>query len=209
MKRPTLWGGALLGSCLVGVVAYGHVPPPLTEQRIIEDLGSDELVLRFYAVEEKFVAEFSATYECRDATELDDEAHAAEAAGWTERICKDDPTAWKLTARGRKASLRWPGRDEVSREMNEMHSWEVTVARYERTGAPVIRPRSTPTELRVMIPGRWIPNEDGSRLLETGWEPIAAVDREETFHYYVEDIWAWQRLLPRWNGVWARQMLGR
>lgn len=209
MKRRRLWLGTLLGSCLVGLVGYAHNPPPLTERRVLEDLGKDELVLRFDTVEEKFLAQFSATYECRKVTAFDDERDAAEAAGWTERVCKDDPTAMKLTARGRTASLRWPGRDEVSREMNELHPWEVTVARYKRTGAPVIRPGSTPTERRVVIPGRWIPNEDGKRLFETGWKPIAAVDREETFHYYVEETWGWERFLPRWNGVWARQLLGR
>ena len=46
-----------------------------------------------------------------------------------------------------------------------------------------------------MIPGRWIPNEDGKRLYEAGWTPIRTENREEIFTY--------------WDGVWARNHLGR
>jgi hypothetical protein len=46
----------------------------------------------------------------------------------------------------------------------------------------------------VTIPGHYVPNEDGQRLYDTGWQKIRVVDRVERFTF--------------WHGVWARHHAG-
>jgi hypothetical protein len=183
--------------CSLLVVLLLACRPRLTEERVVDDLGEDELVLTIFTFDEPFLVQ----RECRtDVTSFDEDLAAAQAAGWIEQVCKGDFTVMKLTAAGRRASARWEN-GGAPRSGNEAHRWDVIVARYKRTGPPVIRPGATSTERLVTIPGHWIPNEDGKRLYATGWKTITAVNRVEKFTYYPEG--------SLWGGVWARRLLGR
>ncbi len=182
---------SVIALCWSPLVALLGCTPRLTPERVIEDLGQDDLVLTVFTVEEQEVSR----EDCRtDVTMFDDERDAADAAGWTEEICKGDPRFMKLTAEGRKASVRWQSGDEFHTP-GTAHRWDVPVAHYERSGTPVIRPGATSTERLVMIPGRWIPNEDGKRLYAAGWKTITTVNREVKFMYL--------------EGIWACHLLGR
>ena len=182
----------LLCAASIGVVGC---TPRLTEERVLEDLGKDELVFTFATLDERFIEQHRCAPSAGPiASSVEEERAAAEAVGWAEDVCKGDPGVMKLTPAGHRASTRWKSSDEP-RAANELRSWWVVVARYQRTGPPVIRAGAKATERIVMIPGRWIPNEDGKHLYEAGWTPIRAENREEIFTY--------------WDGVWARNHLGR
>jgi hypothetical protein len=77
----------------------------------------------------------------------------------------------KLTDQGRRLSARWKSSPQaVEQEGVEdvWTTWTVTVARYERTGRPRIQPGSQRIERQVVLPGRWVRNQDG--------ELVAVVD---------------------------------
>jgi len=103
----------------------------------------------------------------------------------------------RLTEDGRARSKQWHSYPP-SPGARELRGWWVTVARYERTGPPRIGAREAYTEdvprplpaHRVVIPGHWVPNDDGKRLYETGWTRIRVVDRVERYTF--------------WEGFWAR-----
>jgi hypothetical protein len=167
--------------------------PELTQAMILDDLGTDELVLRFSTEAE----EWGATRACESKPNLhsvDEERDAAIAAGWIERVCGDDPERMRLTAEGRRRSSRW----DAYKPADARIAWTATVARYERAGAFIVAPGPTPTDADsrspqrfVTIPGRYVPNEDGQRLYDTGWQRIRSVDRVEKFIF--------------WNDIWARR----
>jgi len=101
---PGLPGGRAGRPFLVALFFLGCTPE-LTEKRVIEDLGNDELVFTIAVVDPRFEAQQVCR---RDVTSSgDEELDAAEAAGWVERLCKEDPTVMRLTASGRAASARW------------------------------------------------------------------------------------------------------
>lgn len=168
--------------------------PELTQARVIEDLGKDELAIHFWTE----LDEQATRTKCESKPGLlsvDGERDAAAAAGWIERICPEDPDRMRLTAEGRARSARW---EKYEPETAPRIAWTAIVARYERSGAPIIPsgPPATEEDSRlpmrmVKIPGRYVPNEDGARLAETGWPRIRVVDREERF--------------VLWHGIWARR----
>jgi len=75
--------------------------------------------------------------------------------------------------------------------------WFVTAARFERIGSPTIEPTAWDRR-RVVVNGRWVPNEEGRLLQRAGWKEISsAAAREEDFEYQ------W------WRWVWIPRLLGR
>jgi hypothetical protein len=186
-----------LAALVVGVGGVATIfllrrQPELTEARVVDDLGRDELVLRFWTVADEPTK--SMPCEAKPGlVSINDERDAAIAAGWLERVCPGDPERVRLTEEGRRRSSGWQRYDPSDHQLT---SWTVTVARYERSGAPILPPTSSVDEdsrlpqRLVTIPGRYLPNEDGKRLYDTGWQKIRVVDRVDKF------------LL--WRGIWAR-----
>ncbi len=170
--------------------------PELTEETVLRDLGKDELVLQFWTDPEGWAV----TKPCEakpNLVSVDEGRDAATAAGWIERVCPDDPDRMRLTEEGRRRSARWQ-KYESTDTRNTRIAWTVPVGRYARSGAPVIARGPTPNDEDtrlpqrfVTIPGRYVPNEDGQRLYDTGWQRIRAVDRIEKF--------------TLWKGIWARR----
>ena len=171
--------------------------PDLTEAMVVEELGEDELALSFFTEPDDPWAERMPCESKPGLHSVDEGRDAAQAAGWIERICRGDPDRMRLTEDGRARSKRWrtntsPPGDHAYR------GWWLTVARYERTGRPRIGPRESEEVGQgmipahdVVIPGHWVPNEDGRRLHDTGWPRIRVVDREERYTF--------------WEGWWARR----
>jgi hypothetical protein len=73
---------------LVVLALCGCREPELTQQRILDDLGDDELALTSWTDPE------DSTEPCESKAgfvSVDEERDAAVAAGWIERVCKDVP----------------------------------------------------------------------------------------------------------------------
>jgi hypothetical protein len=182
-------------------IAAGPLPGctlRLTEERVLQDLGRDELTFTLPVFRDECVADALARCRSEKITavgQLAEEVAAFKGSGWVEPVCENEPGSIKLSPAGRQASVRWKIQREEGRPCNELEVWRFVVARYDRTGPPVIRPGTSATERLVTIPGRWIPNEDGKRLVAAGYPPIVTVNRQERFTYD--------------DGVWARHHPGR
>lgn len=202
--RIALAAAAVAALSMQGYAYYRWSHPDLTVDRVIAELGEDELRLSFAVEPDDPMARTPCGTE-RESRFHSEGRAAALAAGWIERACPDDPNRMRLTADGRARSARWttfpfaPHELPLAPHTRVAQTWSVTVARYERTGPPRIGPREafegdTPRPLpahRVLIPGHWVPNEDGQRLYEAGWAPIRVVDRVERYTF--------------WEGLWARE----
>lgn len=191
----SLWryGSAFVILALATTLYLHRRVPELTEGSVLQDLGKDELVLYFRTEPDDWVTAKSCS-EPDSISKIDEEQHnAALAAGWIEHVCGDDLTRMRLTAEGRRRSSRW--KNDAMPD-SPLSRWRVTIARYERTAAPIVARGATPNDEDsrspqrfVTIPGRYVPNDDGQRLYETGFQKIRAVDRVEKFTYW-ESRWA-------------------
>jgi hypothetical protein len=185
---------ALLITSTLAVASCRLKPPPLTEARILGDLGRDELAFTVTALPDECLSWVTAHCRPDPVTSSDDALAAATAAGWIESMCKNEPNSSKLTPKGRDASAHWSTSWE-DRPCNVTQRWDFIVAQYERTGSPVVAAGQNRLERVVTIPGHWIPNADGQILLKAGYARLSEVDRKETFTFF-EGVWARSHLAP-------------
>ena len=137
-RTPTF---LLVCAASIGLVGCARRLPELTEERVLENLGKDELILTFATMDERFIGQYPCAPEVGPITswEESDEDHITEAVGWTEDVCKGDPRVIRLTSAGHLASARWPPSTEPH-AANELRRWDVVVARYQRSGPPESEP---------------------------------------------------------------------
>jgi len=127
---------------------------------------------------------------------LEDNPRAAIAAGWIERRCENNRIQFQLTAEGRRRSVHWKrytleglnastesprharGPDDDDQEWTH---WYVPVARYERSSTGDIQSADRPHRMRVLVHGRWVPNDEGHLLRQAAWAEIDVRDHEALF----------------------------
>lgn len=169
--------------------------PRLTEARVVEDLGDDDLEVVFWAFSDDCVASAIASCPSGPERSYDDEVTAAATrAGWLTRLCPSRPEIVAVGDRRWTATTRWH-RQPHDPGGCEMERWSVLVARYARTGPPTVAADVEPNARIVTIPGRWRPNAAGRALFDAGYTPLGVVDRRERYTYF--------------EGVWARRHIGR
>lgn len=174
---------------VLAVATLGCGPPPLTEARVIEDLGSDELWFTFHYVRDECAAQLRAG--CRDDVFFAQAAEyeATHKAGWLTPLCKKDPTIATLTPLGKAGLARWRTSTEPNQPCTSLSPFTFLAGTFERTGRPVIRDGENKTEKLVTLPGHWKLNADGEVLAKAGHPKLVAPERVVEFSY--------------WRGKWS------
>jgi hypothetical protein len=203
-RQRTLALALLLASGLATALVSYYA---LTPRRTSALMGRDPDLVLIFAIgpdnPQLTCAQMDATTAATDPANADAAMAAAIAVGWLQRRCENDHIQLRLTAEGRRRSLHWgrsgdsPLRAREPEDEREVTDWFVTAARFERIGSPTIEPTAWDRR-RVVVNGRWVPNEEGRLLQRAGWKEISsAAAREEDFEYQ------W------WRWVWIPRLLGR
>lgn len=176
---PAVFSALVLMGC-------DRAPPPLTEARVVEQLRDNpDFVFRF-----ETGPAASATTTCTPMPHLDESPRAAIAAGWIERRCVNNRIEFQLTAEGRRRSTHWmrhtlaglANRATESPRLprgpedddKEWTTWQVPVARFERSGRIDISKADRDARMRALIRGRWVLNDEGQLLRQAGWAALDA-----------------------------------
>jgi hypothetical protein len=176
-------GGLALAAMAVALFLRSR---PLTLERVNEELGPDEDLVFVFAT-----GPDNPQLACSQMGPAEDtiaQTATAVAVGWLDRRCENDHIQLRLSAQGRRRSAHWsrsgdsPLRPRTPEDEREWTNWFVTAARFERIGAPEIQPTDEGSARRVVVRGRWVPNDEGLLLRRAGWSEIRApAERDEDF----------------------------
>jgi hypothetical protein len=194
------WKVVIVGTVLCAVAVFAVRHRPLTLERVREELGPDpDLVFEFATGPD------NPQLTCEQmGSQRDERTATAVAAGWLVRRCEDDHVQLRLTAEGRRRSVHWlrsgdgPGFTRQPEDDREWTDWFVTAAHFERTALPRTESTDARDRKRVVVPGRWMANDEGQILRRAGWAELQGpAERDEDF------VLAW--------GRWRRipKLLGR
>jgi hypothetical protein len=167
---------------------------PLSPEQVDRDLGPDpDLAFEFGADADVPIA-------CGGSDKGDDpradQNAAAAAVGWVTRRCEHGRTELRFTPAGRRLAARSPvggAPADAADGAPIATTYSLAVARFERTGRPEILAAPGSTRRRVVVHGRWVPNDEGKALAQAGWPPLQGpAVREEVFDLR----WSGWRLMP-------------
>lgn len=164
---------------------------PLTAARVERELGPDpDLIFEFSTGPQGTVCAQAAS----DDPEVAARSAAALAAGWVARGSGQGHAELRLTSAGQRVVARSPYAPTTCEAdaRGTVTTYGVPVARFERSGSPEVETTESRTRRRVVVRGRWVPNEAGQVLARAGWRPLLAPAlRDERFELHLD---GWRRI---------------